>query len=309
MTAQRWIMLVLLPLAAMACSPKPLIVSQIADLLDHGMVAYERDDDLELVEKALPANIKLIETVLANSPDDRQLQTMLSRMYASYAFGFVETRLDETIFLADPADGREKEMDLLKDQANRYYQKGIGYALMALEKSNPGAANAFRTANAVAPYLESLDREDVGPLFWYGFNLGGWVNRNLDSIRAVSQAHMARKAMERVLELDPAYNHGGAHLFLVAYFGSRPPMTGGSQAKALVHYQQLKKITGDNYLLTDLFYGRFCLQQQQDREGFIRIMRRIASHPAGESDEVSLYNAIARRRAAVYLAGVDLLFE
>ena len=116
------------------------------------------------------------------------------------------------------------------------------------------------------------------------------------------------KVMERVLELDPAYNHGGAHLFLLVYFGSRPPMMGGSQDKALVHYQQLKTITGDHYLLPDLFYGRFCLYQQQDREGFVDMMQRIIDHPASEN-EVSLYNAIAGRRAVAYLAAVDTLFE
>ena len=308
MTVERWILLVSISLAAMACSPKPLIVSQIADLVDHGMTAYERDDDWELMEKAFPANIKLLETVLANSPDDRQLLTMLSRMYASYSFGFVETRLDETNYLVDPSDSRVKEMALLKDRVNRYYEKGVGYALMALEKSAPGATEAFQKVSTITPYLDKLGRQEVAPLFWYGFNLGAWVNRNLDSVRAVSQAHVARKVMERVLELDPAYNHGGAHLFLLAYFGSRPPMMGGSQEKALVHYQQVKTIAGDNYLLPDLFYGRFCLHQQQDRKGFVDMMQRIVDHPASEN-EVALYNAIAGRRAAVYLAAVDTLFE
>lgn len=308
MTVDRWILLVSITLAAMACSPKPLMVRQIADWVDHGMTAYERDDDWELVEKAFPANIKLLETVLANSPEDRQMLTMLSRMYASYSFGFVETRLDETIYLVDPSDSRAKEMALLKDRVNRCYEKGVGYALMALDKSAPGATAAFQKVSTLAPYLQNLGSGEVAPLFWYGFNLGAWVNRNLDSVRAVSQAHVARKVMERVLELDPAYNHGGAHLFLLAYFGSRSPILGGSQEKALDHYQQVKTIAGDNYLLPDLFWGRFCLHQQQDREGFIDMMQRIVDHPAGE-DEVALYNAIAGRRAAAYLAAVDTLFE
>jgi hypothetical protein len=191
---------------------------------------------------------------------------------------------------------------------NRYYEKGVGYALMALEKSAPGATVAFQKVGSITPYLNKLGRQEVAPLFWYGFNLGAWVSRNLDSVRAVSQAHVARKVMERVLELDPEYNHGGAHLFLLAYFGSRPPMMGGSQEKALVHYQQVKAIAGDNYLLPDLFYGRFCLHQQQDRKGFVDMMQRIVDHPAGEN-EVALYNAIAGRRAAAYLAAVDTLFE
>ncbi len=308
MTVDRWILLLSISLAVLACSPKPLMVSQIAEMVNYGMTAYERDGDWELIEKAFPANIKLLETVLANSPDDRQLLTLMSRMYASYSFGFVETRLDETHYLVDPAVNPATEMALLKNRVSRYYARGLDYARMALEKSVPGATVAFQQVGTIGPYLDKLGREDVAPLFWYGFNLGAWVNRNLDSVRAVSQAHVARKVMERVLELEPAYDHGGAHLFLLVYFGSRPPMMGGSQEKAQVHYQAVKAIAGDNYLLADLFYGRFCLHQQQDRKGFVDMMRRIVDHPAGEN-ELALYNAIAGRRAAAYLAAVDTLFE
>ena len=299
--------LILCFLAVVACSPKSLMVRQMTDLVDTGITAFERDGDLDLMEKAIPAHIKLLEAMLVNSPDDRQLITLLSRLYGSYAFGFVETRLEEALYLFPQSDTGAQDRDLLKNQVNRYYEKGTGYALMALEKSAPGATDAFRKVNTIAPYLNKLGKQEVAPLFWYGFNLGAWVNRNLDSIRAVSRAHVAQKVMERVIELDPAYNHGGAHLFLMAYYGSRTPMMGGSQDKARDHYRQLKRITGDEYLLSDLFYARFCLQQQQDREGFVDLMQRIADHPVGESD-VALYNAIAGRRAAIYVSAVDSFF-
>lgn len=304
----RFLLLVTLTVALFACSPKTIIVRQMTDLVDDGMIAFEQDDDLDLIEKAIPANIKLLEAMLANSPDDSRLITLLSRLYGSYAFGFVETRLEETLYLDQSDEERAQNIDRLKDQVNRYYEKGAGYALMALEKSLPGAADAFRKVNTIVPYLDRLGEQEVAPLFWYGFNLGAWVNRNLDSIRAISRAHVARKVMERVVQLDSAYNHGGAHLFLLAYFGSRPPMMGGSQDKAREHYRRLKKIVGDEFLLADLFYGRYCLQQQQDRDAFVDLMRQIINQPPVTHD-ASLYNAIAGHRAAIYLSAVDILFE
>lgn len=295
-------------LVVMACSPKPLMVNQIADLVDDGLTAFERDDDLELMERAFPANIKLLEALLANSPDDRQLLTLLSRLYGSYAFGFAETRLEKHLLMQPSVDASKKDLASLRSQVNRYYEKGVAYALHALEISLPGATNAFQKVNTIAPYLEQLSNKEVASLYWYGFNLGAWVNRNLDSIKAVSRAHVARQAMQRVVQIDPAYHYGGAHLFLMAYFGSRSPMMGGSQAKARDHYQQLKQVAGDDYLLSDLFYARFCLLQQQDRETFVAVMQRIIDHPSGSSD-VALYNAIAGRRAAIYLSAVDAWFE
>jgi hypothetical protein len=85
-------------------------------------------------------------------------------------------------------------------------------------------------------------------------------------------------------------------------------MMGGSQEKAVNHYRQLQQIAGEDYLLADLFYGRFCLHQQQDRKGFVTIMQRIADHPVKDGS-LALYNAIAARRAEIYLAAVDRLFE
>ncbi|BBO66814.1 hypothetical protein DSCA_07440 [Desulfosarcina alkanivorans] len=308
MLIARYVLLVCMTAAVIACSPKTIMVGQMTDLVDDGMIAFERDDDLQLLENAIPANIKLLEALLANSPDNRRLITLLSRFYGSYAFGFVETRLEERLFAGPAGRSRGPETDRLKDQLNRCYLKGAGYALMALEKSVPGAADAFRQVDTIGPYLERLGDRQVAALFWYGFNLGAWVNRNLDSVRAVSRAHLARQVMERVAEINPVYHHAGAHLFLMAYFGSRPPMMGGSQEKARGHYRRLKQIAGDAYLLADLFYGRYCLPQQQARDAFVDLMQRIVDHPTGECD-VSLYNAIAGRRAAIYLSAVDLLFE
>lgn len=245
MTFKRCLLLTAISVAVIACSPKTVIVRQMTDLVDTGFTAFRHDDDLELVEKAIPANIKLLEAMLANSPHDRQLLIVLSRLYGSYAFGFIETRLEATLYAMDPSGSKEEESDALINQVNRYYEKGMGYALMALEKRSPGATEAFKKFSAIAPYLEKLSRNDVAALILVRIQPGAWVNHNLDSIRAVSRAHVAQKVMQRVIELDLAHNHAGAHLFLVVYFGSRPPMLGGSQEEAFVHYQRLKQIAGD----------------------------------------------------------------
>jgi len=308
MIPKRIILTAVVTALVLACSPKTLIVRQMAEMVDNGVTAFERDSDLDLTEKAIPANIKLLEAMLANSPDERRLTTLIARMYGSYGFGFLETRLERALYTDSHQGPDEPDIDALKDQLNHTYKKGMNYALDALEQEVPGARTALARVASIDSYLKRLDKNDVAPLFWYGFNLGAWVNRNLDSIRAVSRAHVARKVMERVLELDPGYNTGGAHLFLMAYFGSRPSMMGGSQEKAGVHYRQLRQIAGEEYLLADLFYGRFCLHQQQDREGFVATMQRIADHPIKDGD-LALYNAIAAQRADIYLAAVDRLFD
>lgn len=291
-----------------ACSPKTLIVRQMTALVDGGITVFERDSDLDLLEKAIPANIKLMEAMLANSPSDDRLATLIARLYGSYGLGFVETRLESARLTPLDEEANPSEIAQLKEQLNHTYEKGMRYALDVLEQRKPGARPAIAKVATIEPYLSRLGKGDAAPLFWYGFNLGAWVNNNLDSIRAVSRAHVARKVMQRVLELDPDYHNGGAHLFMMTYFGSRPPMMGGNQAKARGHYAEIKRIAGVDYLLADLFYARFCLHQQQNREEFIAIMQKIIDHPQVE-DNKALYNAIAVKRAGIYLAAVDVFFE
>jgi len=308
MLLKRFLLAAVVTLIVVACSPKTMIVNQMTEMVDDGITAYERDSDLDLVEKSIPANIKLLETMLVNSPSNDRLATLIARLCGSYGFGFVETRLEKALYQATAKNPDGSEIQSLKGQVNRIFEKGMRYALDALEQREPGARAAFSKVTSIEPYLARLDNADVAPLFWYGFNLGAWVNRNLDSIRAVSRAHVARKVMERILDLDPAHHNGGAHLYLLAYFGSRPPMMGGNQAKAREHYIEVKRIAGDDYLLAELFYARFCLQQQQERDAFEATLQRIVDHSPADNN-IALYNAIAARRAGIYLEAVDSFFE
>ncbi|MGA1873917.1 MAG: TRAP transporter TatT component family protein, partial [Thermoplasmatota archaeon] len=71
------------------------------------------------------------------------------------------------------------------------------------EKLKGEVVNAFSEAN--------LSLEDAMARMGY------------DTVKAMAQAHLAERAMRRVIELQPDYYHAGAHLFLLSYYASRPP--------------------------------------------------------------------------------------
>ncbi len=304
--AAGWILLAIVLMAPAGCSTRQLAVREFSAVLQNAVDRFEQDEDLALIEAAFPANIKLAEALLAESPEDDRLRILLARLYGSYAFAFAERDLEEEALLPGrrPPAARSEAPE---EAVRRYYRKGADYALAALEARHPGCAVQLADVAESDTCFARLGEADLPALFWYGFDLGGYVNRSRGSIEALSRAYLAEKAMGRVLELDPSYYHGGAHLFLMIYHAARPPMAGGNIEAAMGHYRALKKMHGDGFYPDDLFHARYVLYRKQDRDGFRKVLTKIVQSPV-EPGPHRLLNKVAADRAALYLAAEDRLF-
>jgi hypothetical protein len=290
------------------CSSRKLMVAEMTAMMETGAAAMESDDDLTMLQQALPANIKLMEAMLASDPQNERLLVLLARLYGSYAFLFLDGPI-EALQSAQiqPAAGAETAVSLNK-RATRYYSTGLEYALQALEIGDPLAADRLYRVTDSASFVQSLSEKDLPALFWYGFNLSGLINHNRDSVVTIASGHLVEKSMRRVLELQPDFYHGSAHLVLMVYYASRSPLMGGNLGRAQQHYEQLKTLHGDRLLLTDLFYARYVLVLQQDRRQFEQILAALLAD--SDSDpRFRLFNRVARDRARVYLSMADRLFE
>jgi len=295
------------------CSPRAIMIGEYRKIMASGLASFEQDDDLDMLQQAFPANIKLLEAMLASDPDDPGLLILLSRMYASYTFLFLEAQLDSANLEAPDAGGPTSaggDPEIIKAALNRNYLKGAGYALAALSQRRPHSAQRLSKVNQVPDYLASLGREDVPALFWYGFNLGTWIHRNMDSVQAIAKANVAERVMKRVLELEPEYYHGSAHLFLLGFYASRPPMLGGNLEAALHHYQALRKIAGEDFLMARLYYARYVLPMKQDRRSYEKMLSAIIQEATDNpTTRYRLLNLVAARRARNFLILGDRLFE
>ena len=291
-----------------SCSTRKLMVTEMTDLMETGAGAFETDDDLYMLQQALPAHIKLLEALLASDPQNERLLILLARLYGSYSFLFIDGRLERFQLTGSPPAAGEETPAELKDKALRYYGRGVEYALAALQIRHPRATESLYQVTSSASFVQSLQRPDLAALFWYGFNLSGLVNHSRDSVAAIARAHLIEKAMQRVIELQPDFYHGSAHLVLMIYYASRSPMMGGNLARAQGHYDQLKNLNGDKLLLTDLFYARTVVVQQQNRRLFEETLTAVAGS-ADTDARFRLFNRVARDRALVYLSAADRLFE
>jgi hypothetical protein len=299
--------ILLLAVMLTACSTRKMTVRAVSDVMVDGVAAFEEDDNLELIEQALPANIKLLEALLESDPQNRQLLVLLARLYASYSFAFFDGRIEAAELTDMSVEIGGSSIAETKKTAVRYYRKGNEYALRALEIRHLEARRQLTDLSTAGSFISGLDREEMPALFWYGFTLSADINYNRDSISAVGQGHLVEKAMQRVIEADEAYFYGGAHLVLLVYYGSRSPLMGGKPELAIEHYRRLEQMNGKEFYLADLYYARFVLYQQQDRPQFTAVLNRILQEPATE-ERFRLYNKIAADRARIYLSAADRLF-
>ena len=84
-----------LPAATGCAGIKRFAINKLGDTLAEGGSVYETDDDLELVGSALPFGLKLIQSLLAQSPGHRGLLLAASQGFTSYAYGYVDLEADE----------------------------------------------------------------------------------------------------------------------------------------------------------------------------------------------------------------------
>lgn len=306
-TLVRWLFVSVLIVGLAGCVSRQMTVRAVTDIVDDGMSAYEKDDDLDFLEKAFPAHIKLLEALLANDPKNIKLLVLLSRSYASYAFIFFDGRIEAAQLSTDRSDAARVRATALTDTAAGYYRKGAEYALRALEIRNPNAARLLSTISTADAFIRQIGTPDLPALFWYGFNLSGDINLKRDSIGAIAGAYRVEKAMQRALEIDESYFHGVAHLVLFGYYAMRSPHAGGHPELALQHYQRIKQMHGDSFMLADLYYARYYLYQRQERPEFMAVLQGILDEPS-QDENFQLFNRVAKDRARIYIDAADDLF-
>ncbi len=311
----RWLGGVFIAMAMMAnfsCSTRQLMVKEMTVLMQDGVTAFEQDSDLDLLEKALPAHIKLAEAMLVQSPSNRDLQVLLAQLYGSYAFAFEETDYETAQYQSSRMAGVPGEAalkDEIKENLNAHYLRGSQYALQVLAQDDAEVEEALKNYSRRDQFLSQLSLDDVPALFWYGFNLVGYLSHNLDSVQAMAKASQIEPVMQRVIALSPDYYYGTAHMVLMVFHTARPPMMGGNLDAAQKHYQALKSIAGSDFLLADVLYARYCLPRQQDRQAFEEILQKAARLPSETSGSAALFNQVAAKRARIYLKAVDQMFD
>ena len=277
------ITLVICATMASGCSINRLAVDKVGDALAGGGGTYATDDDPELVGAALPFGLKLIESLLAQSPEHRGMLSAAASGYTQYAYGFVQLpaeRLEQT-------DLQRSWME--KDRARRLYLRARDYGLRGLALGRPGFAQQFREDPAAA--LRQTDRRDVEFLYWTAASWGAAIGLAKDDPSLVSDLPRVEALADRALALDPGF--GGEE--------------GDPAERAGVHYRAAVELSGGLAAAPHVAYAESVCRAREDRQCFREALDSALAIDIDANPSSRLANTLMQRRARWLLDDIDRL--
>jgi len=297
-------LLVLLLLAWIAGSGCSLFrrsaLNQVADAVAGSGTTFSSDEDPDLVKAAAPFSLKLMESLLAETPQHQGLLSAAASGFTQYAFAFVQQEADE-VEAHDLAAA-----EALRTRARRLYLRAHTYGLRGLEVNHPGFPNAL-LANPRAA-VRAATTADVPLLYWTATAWAAAISLSKDTPELVAQIPAMEALMDRALELDESYGRGAIHTFLVAYEMSRQGAPGDPAARARKHFDRAMALSEGKNAAPLVALAEAVAVKQQDVKEFESLLNRALAINPDANPETRLLNVVMQRRARWLLSRKAELF-
>src|SRR3989442_2687905 len=225
-----------LSLLCSGCSIRRIAINKVGDALAAGGSTFASDDDPELVKAAAPFSLKLMESLLAESPRHKRLLFATSSGFTQYAYAFVQQQADE---LEDKDLAAATE---LRARAKRLYLRARNYGLRGLEVKHRGFETALRGDPKGA--ASRAKAADMPLLYWTAVSWGAAVSLSKDDPNLIAEMPMVEALIDRALELNEAFDHGALHSFLIALEMGRASAPGAADERARKHFQRAVELSG-----------------------------------------------------------------
>lgn len=296
----RWLWLPLALALSCGCSIKKMAINKLGDALAGGGTAFASDDDPELVKAAVPFSLKLIESLLAESPRHRGLLLAACSGFTQYSFAFVNQEADEK------ADTDIAAADVLRARAKRLYLRARGYGLRGLEVKYPNFEQALRKNPKDA--VRATTSGDVPFLFWTAAAWGAAISISKDDPALVSDQLIVEALIDRALKLDEDFDRGAIHGFLISYEMARQGAPGDAALRSQKHFDRALELSQGKLASPLVSLAESVAVEKQDKAGFKSLLNRALAINPDAAPESRLQNLVAQRRARWLLGRVDELF-
>ncbi len=287
-------------LLSSGCSVKKLAVNRLGDALAGSGTTFASDDDPELVKAAVPFSLKLMESLLEESPNHKRLLTATASGFTQYAFAFVHQDADEL---------QEVDMEAarpLRDRVRRLYLRARDYGLRALEvRRQEFSARLRRDPKNAA---KECRRDEAGVLYWTAVSWAAAISVSKDDPNLVADLALVEALIDRALELDETFDRGAIHSFLITYEMSRQGDTEKAAERATRHFNRAMELSGGQLAGPLVNYAEAVCIPREDRAGFEKLLERALAVDVQSNRQSRLVNLLMQRRARWLLGRIDKYF-
>ncbi len=299
-TAGRLAAAAALALALSGCSIEGLAIRRLGDALAGSGATFASDDDPELVKAAVPFSLKLIESLLADSPEHEGLLLAAASGFTQYGFAFVEEDADELA----PRD--LKGAEALRQRARRLYARARGYGLRGLEVRQEGFEAALRADPRTA--ARALTVADVPLAYWTAAAWGRSISLSKDDPEAIADQGLVEALIDRALELDESFGDGAIHGFLISYEMVRQGAPGEAAGRARAHFDRAMELSGGREAGPLVALAEAVAVEKQDARWFKTLLEKALSIDVDAWPPSRLVNLVMQRRARWLLSRTEDLF-
>jgi hypothetical protein len=256
-------------------------------LLKPTVANLQRQTDLDLVCDGTPAFLLMIDSLLVSEPNNVKIVASGVQAYVAYT-----AALD--------ACGRHGRSVQVSEKAKQY-----GVKLLSLLGHFPGHSG---DSLAFTSYFSEVDDDQVSYLFWGGYGWATWIGYQGGSPESMIDLVKVEKIMLRVVEVDESCYQGAAHIFLGAYYGSRPTLLGGKLEESRKHFEKALLLCKRQFLPALVAYAETYAKMTFDRQLFSALLQEVLDFPISNNPEQALVNQVAKRNARKLLDSIDTYF-
>jgi hypothetical protein len=233
--------------------------------LELGQAAWEaRGQGKEKVLEAIAAWEQALGCTAGTTPPEQRCKNppvtkenievlaMMTRAYYHYADGYL--RGDEKAYLD-------------------YMNRAVWWGERALIAASPEFGEKMRNKGKYHEVIGVVGIEGLPAMYWYATALGKWARASGFSV-LVGQKDNIKATMERALQLDENFYHGGPHRYFGAFYAVAPGFAGGDPVKSQEHYDKALEIA-PYFIGTKVLMAENLATKLDDEEMFDRLLEEV----------------------------------
>lgn len=248
--------------------------------------AILNNPDLEMVRAGAPSYLILVDSLVAGSPKSAYLLEQSAYLHSVYAVAFVD------------------EVNRSKLLHTKAKTQALEAACLSLKN---GCELDRRPYREFQSWVGEIRPRDVPTVYTMSTSWLGWIQAHSDDFSAIAELARVKAMMQKISELDPAYDDGSVFLYLGVFETLLPPAMGGKPELGRTYFEKAITLSNGQNLLAKVMFADQYARLVFDRDLHDQLLGEVLAAPL-QAPGLTLMNTVAKEQAATLLASADEYF-